>query len=275
MMPFRIPFAGEGEFFSPDSVLSHCYGALLPLFTTEEATVLRQLCREFKETVGNFPWEDDKTVIKGSVAGWRTCFPRARWANVRKVGEGCRTSPVVDTDFVYFVGLRRLCMAGCRSITDAAFVHLQGIHTLDICGCNQITDAAFEHLEGLFSLDMSGCKQASITDTAFVNLRGIHSLRMALCSQASITDAAFAHLTGIHSLSLFCCGQLTSAVFPHLQGIKRLNIGGCLQLTLADASLRDIEWLNMVGHSQAQVDQAVSLGFPVNQANTPPFATGF
>ena len=41
--PFRMPFAGEGEFFTPDSVLSHCYGALLPMFTTEEATTLRQL----------------------------------------------------------------------------------------------------------------------------------------------------------------------------------------------------------------------------------------
>ena len=42
VMPFRMPFAGDGEFFSPDSVLSHAYGALLPMFTTKEATVLRQ-----------------------------------------------------------------------------------------------------------------------------------------------------------------------------------------------------------------------------------------
>ena len=59
VMPFRIPFAGEGKFFTPDSVLSHCYGALLPMFTTKEATTLRQLCREFKSTVADFPWEDN------------------------------------------------------------------------------------------------------------------------------------------------------------------------------------------------------------------------
>ena len=47
MVPFRIPFAGEGEFFSPDSVLSHCKGALLPMFGTKEATWLRLLCKEF------------------------------------------------------------------------------------------------------------------------------------------------------------------------------------------------------------------------------------
>jgi len=83
-MPFRIPFAGEGELFTPDSVLSHCYGALLPMFTTKEATTLRQLCKEFKSTVADFPWEDEETVIKGSVAAWRACFSRARWANVRE-----------------------------------------------------------------------------------------------------------------------------------------------------------------------------------------------
>ena len=109
-LPFRMPFAGESEVWSPDSVLSHCKGALLPMFTTEEATVLRQLCREFKETVAEFPWEDEKTVIKGSVASWRACFPRARCANVTKGYwvAGPRKTPLVDADFVHFVGLRRL-----------------------------------------------------------------------------------------------------------------------------------------------------------------------
>ena len=96
-----MPFAGEGGFFSPDSVLSHCYGALLPMFDTKEATVLRQLCREFKGTVAEFPWEDEKTVIRGSVAAWRACFSRARWANVREYshfGDEGRRTPVVDAD---------------------------------------------------------------------------------------------------------------------------------------------------------------------------------
>ena len=96
-LPFRMPFAGESEVWSPDSVLSHCYGALLPMFDTAEALVLRQLCREFKTTVADIPWEDDETEIKGSVASWRACFPRARWANVshRDWGGG-RMTPVVD-----------------------------------------------------------------------------------------------------------------------------------------------------------------------------------
>jgi hypothetical protein len=243
-MPFLIPFAGEGEFFSPDSVLSHCYGALLPMFTTKEATTLRQLCREFKNTVADFPWEDEETVILGSVAGWRTCFPRARWANVMGMGfEGGRMTLVVDADFEHFVGLSRLDMRDCNSITDAAFVHLKGIHTLD----------------------MFLCSQATITDAAFVHLKGIHTLDMTYCSQTTITNAAFVHLEGIKSLSLWCCYQLTSAVFTHFKGVKRLNIGFCKQLNLTDDTLKGIEWLGMHEHSQEQIDKAVSLRYPVDQ----------
>jgi hypothetical protein len=246
-MPFRIPFAGEGEFFTPDSVLSHCYGALLPMFTTKEATTLRQLCREFKSTVADFPWEDEKTMIKGSVAAWRACFPRAKWANARQWnGRDGRFTPLVDADFVHFAGLRRLDMSWCTSITDAAFMHLKGIH----------------------NLNMAYCFQPTITNAAFVHLKGIHTLIMAFCSQASITDAAFVHLKGIHSLSLFRCTQLSRAVLAHLKGVKRLNIGDCAQLNLTDDPLKGIEWLGMYENSVAQVEMAESLGYPVDQGAT-------
>ena len=268
-LPFRMPFAGESEPWSPDSVLSHCSGALLPMFDTAEATVLRLLCKEFKETVAQFPWEDDKTVIRGSVAAWKACFPKARWANVRKDGEGGRKGPVVDADFVHFFGLKRLNMRMCTSVTDAAFVHLKGIHTLNMSFCRQssITDAAFVHLKGIHTLIMWSCWQPTITDAAFVNLKGIHSLNMAYCYQLTITDAAIAHLQGIHSLSLYACPQLTRAMLIHLKGIKRLNIGHCRQPTLTDDSLKGIEWLGMYHCSEAQVEQARSLGYPVDQIN--------
>ena len=92
-----MPFAGESEFWSPDSILSHVYGALLPMFTTKEATVLRQLCREFKDMVADFPWEDDKTEVKGSVAHWGACFPRARLAR--------REVSVRAGDAVFFINV--------------------------------------------------------------------------------------------------------------------------------------------------------------------------
>jgi hypothetical protein len=180
------------------------------MFTTKEATTLRQLCREFKSTVAGFPWEDERTVIKGSVAAWRACFSMARWANVEQYGRGRRT-PVVDADFVHFVGLRRLDMSQCTSITDAAFTHLKGIHTLKMYRCFQptVTDAAFVHLKGIHTLDMYGCRQSTITDAAFAHLKGIHSLSMAYCYQDTITDAAFAHLKGIHTLEMSFCDQAT------------------------------------------------------------------
>ncbi len=55
----------------------------------------------------------------------------------------------------------------------------------------------------------------------------------------------------------------TDAVFTYLKGVKRLNIGECFQLNLTDDSLKGIEWLNMDGHSQAQVEKAESFGYPV------------
>jgi hypothetical protein len=277
--PFRTPFAGEGELFSPDSILSHCYGALLPMFDTVEANTLRQLCREFKSTVADFPWEDDQTVIRGSVAAWRACFPRARWANVS--GWNRRRTPVVDADFVHFVGLRRLDMEGCTSITDAAFVHLKGIHTLRMSGCFQptITEAAFAHLKGIHTLDMTRCTQ--ITDAAFVHLKGIHTLSIEECCQDSITDAAFVHLKGIHSLSMFFCSLLniTDAAFEHLKGIHTLDMTNCWRITdaafkhltgihtltltycetLTDAAfshLKGIHTLNLHGCSQPSITDA-------------------
>jgi hypothetical protein len=80
-MPFRIPFAGEGESFTPDSVLSHCYGALLPMFNTKEAITLRQLCREFglgvKERGGvDFSAWGGKTLHFEVLHAWDTLFEK-------------------------------------------------------------------------------------------------------------------------------------------------------------------------------------------------------
>ena len=64
-----IPFAGnpidwvDGDDVSPDSVLSHAKGAFLPFFTTKDAIVLRQLCREFKDAVTEHKWRDEETKI--------------------------------------------------------------------------------------------------------------------------------------------------------------------------------------------------------------------
>ena len=144
-MPRVMLAGGKGH-----TLLAECAGALLQFFDTPAACALRLVCREFQAAVAAYPWEDRETVILGSIGGWRACFPRARFANVRfyQVLPGWRQTPVVDADFVHFVGLWELNMRGCEAVTDAAFVHLRGIRVLDMGNCNQptITDAGLAHL---------------------------------------------------------------------------------------------------------------------------------
>jgi hypothetical protein len=151
------------------------------------------------------PWEDMGTVIKGSIALWRACFPRARGANVMQYDDwenpNGRHTPVLDGDFVHFVGLRALNMCECTQVTDAAFVHLRGIERLNMSSCMQLTDAAFVHLRGIQELDMSCCSQATITDSGFAHLVGIQRLSIMDCHQATITDAALVHPRSIKVLT--------------------------------------------------------------------------
>ena len=163
----RITLAGG----SGRTLLAECPGALLQYFDTSEACVLRLVRREFQAAVAVHPWEDRETVILGSIGAWRACFPRARCANVRFDERGFperaarhRDAPVVDADFVHFVGLWELNMQGCRAVTDAAFAHLRGIRVLDMSCCSQptITDAGLAHLVGITRLHMQGADEASV-----------------------------------------------------------------------------------------------------------------
>jgi hypothetical protein len=201
------------------TILSIVGAVLLPMFSTREACTLRLLCREFTQAVREYQWEDKDTLIKGEIRLWRACFPRARAANVCSyLGPRYRRVPVVDADFVHFVGLRELNMAGCKEVTDAAFAHLAGIHTLNMCGCRQatITDAAFVHLKGIHTLNMRACFQATITDAAFVHLQGIHTLDMSWCSQDF--DEAFASsLAGVHELLMYDCSAQSIAAARKMQ----------------------------------------------------------
>jgi hypothetical protein len=262
-----VPLAGGGQ----ETLLSEVGFVLLPLFSTAEACALRLVCREFLAAVREHPWEDRGTVIQGSIAAWRACFPHACCANVQQwVLRGpTRAIPVVDADFVHFEGLRELYMASCRDVTDAAFVHLRGIHTLDMSGCCQltITDAAFAHLAGIQRLSIMWCDQATIIDAAFAHLRGIQLLNISWCTQ--LTDAAFVHLRGIHTLYMWYCHQsaITDAAFVHLRGIHTLVMEGCSQATITCATFAHLSGLHALGMSECRDVQkatARSLGLPVN-----------
>ena len=82
----RIPLAGGGQ----ETLLSEVGSQyLLPLFTTRDACALRLVCREFLAAVSEQPWEDRGAVIKGSIAAWRACYPRALCASVARKLLGC------------------------------------------------------------------------------------------------------------------------------------------------------------------------------------------
>ena len=172
-----VPLAGGGQ----ETLLSEVGFVLLPHFTTAEACALRLVCREFLAAVTEQPWADAATVIKGSVAAWRACFPRTLCANVCQntpMDAKYRSAPLGGADFAHLEGLRELNMEACRGVTDAAFAHLRGIHTLHMGSCSQggVTDAAFAHLAGIHTLDMSWCYQEGITDAAFAHPQAEYEL---------------------------------------------------------------------------------------------------
>jgi hypothetical protein len=246
--------------------------ALLGFFDSRTVLPLRAACKEARAAVAGHAWEDGVTLIRGSIAAWRACFPRARCANVTnfvQFNAPWRAVSVVDADFVHLAGLRELNMAGCSAVTDAAFAHLRGIHTLDMSYCNQpaITDAAFAHLVGIQRLSIWGCSQATLTDAAIVHLRGIQLLNMSLCRQ--LTDAAFVHLRGIHTLYMWRCDQSTisDAAFLHLRGIDTLVMDSCTQATLTGAAFAPlrggIRALGLYNSRPDLVAAARGLGLPV------------
>ena len=261
----RVTLAGD----QGRTLLAECPGALLQFFDTPQACALRLVCREFQAAVAAYPWEDRETVIKGSIGGWRACFPRARCANVRydEEDQDWRHTPVVDADFVHFVGLWELNMRGCTAVTDAALVHLRGIRVLDMSRCDQptITDAGLAHLVSIQKLSVAYCTQATLTDAAFAPLRGIRVLNMGRCRQ--LTDAAFAHLKGIHTLLMWFCHQptITDAALAHLKGIKCLVLYECnFPFTeVGLAHLKGITRLHMFGANAASIAAARDLGLPV------------
>jgi hypothetical protein len=261
----RITLAGG----SGRTLLAECPGALLQYFSMRQARALRLVRREFQAAVAAHPWEDRETVILGSIGAWRACFPRARCANVSMHdwdGGVVRRTPVVDADFIHFVGLWELNMRSCKVVTDAAFVHLRGIRVLDMTCCSQptITDAGLAHLAGIQKLCIWGCTRNTLTHAAFAPLRGIRVLNMGACPQ--LTDAAFVHLQGIHTLLMEYCAQptITDAALAHLKGIQCLVLRDCrIPFTeVGLAHLRGITRLHMRGADAATIAAAHALGLP-------------
>ena len=93
-------------YLSQRSVMSFLY--------EEDVLGLRAASRACKDAVAEHAWGDffsDTSVIKGSLASWRRCFPHATAAHL----EGHKT--VQDADLVHLHGVHKVCIDGCKQIT--------------------------------------------------------------------------------------------------------------------------------------------------------------
>ncbi|NDB85722.1 MAG: hypothetical protein EB127_23930, partial [Alphaproteobacteria bacterium] len=101
------------------TLLSTLHGAhrngegILCYLTTQDALALRLVNHESREAVSAFRWKDKNTRIRGSLAAWRACFPRAVWVN----------------------------LIGRKNITNDDLMHLANIEILTMytCSCTKIT----------------------------------------------------------------------------------------------------------------------------------------
>ena len=264
--------------------------ALFPLLSTRTACMLRLVCAELRGAVAEFPWEDGETPIKGSLAAWRACLPRARAANVRGSLSVRAHAPLRDEDLAHLAGCTQVFMRQSALVTDAGLAHLRGVEVLDIGHCPRITDAglahlrgsirslvldgnlgltsaAFEHLVGIWHLSMLGCSQPALGDAAFAPLRGtIRSLNMSMCDQPAITSAAFVHLVGIQSLDMSHCSQrtITDAALWPLRGVRTLNMRFCAQSDFTAQAfaglMPGLETLELGGASEDMLEAAREAG---------------
>jgi hypothetical protein len=88
-------------------------GGIFGFLTLQEALALRLVNHECRDAVSAFRWKDKNTIIRGSLAAWRACFPRAVWVN----------------------------LIGRKNITNNDLMHLANIEILIMynCGCTKIT----------------------------------------------------------------------------------------------------------------------------------------
>ncbi len=75
-------FAGGALPEGGTTLLHICARVLLPLLDSAAVLPLRASCREAAAATAAHEWQDCATLVRGRVAAWRACFPRALAANL-------------------------------------------------------------------------------------------------------------------------------------------------------------------------------------------------
>jgi hypothetical protein len=140
---------------------------MMPCFSTREACELRLVNKVIKNAVTAHPWADRETVVKGSLAAWRACFPHARAANMNHYDvceapnpAGLRVAPIPTEHYHHLSGLSYLSARGHPSFTDAALLHLGGsVQHLDISACMALSGSNMERVAGATKVVMLYCRE--------------------------------------------------------------------------------------------------------------------
>ena len=205
-------------------------GAILCFLRQDEALPLRTASRACCAAVAEHPWSDTGSRVRGSLAQWARCFPKARACNLSY------NQAFVDNDAALLQGVRTLDCSYCRGFTTAAFVHLRSLRALQMAYCSQpeLIDGIFTQLTRgqLRSLDMTGCKQLRSLE----GLEGIRSLRMSYVS--GVPEAQFAHVRGLRLLDASQCNLSDEALRLIGNGIEELDIENSRHVT--DAGLAQV-----------------------------------
>ena len=182
-----MPIALAGN--EQGTVLDRACNALLPLFTTAEACALRLVSQDFLAAVRKFPWDDKKTVIKGSIGAWHACFPHARAANLSHSNvyeapspAGLRAAGIPLEHIHYLSELRHLYVRGNPSFTDEALLRLGGsVQHLDIRGCMNLSGNHMERMAGAALVRMDFCRKAAFDAALAKGVKAVWTAAPGLC----------------------------------------------------------------------------------------------
>jgi len=236
------------------TILSVIYNELFRFFTTNNILPCRLVCREFKEIIENYPWNETNNVIKGNIYRWRMCFPMAKAINLNGMS---RKIQVTNEDIRILSGIKYINITYQKSITNSAFQCLTDAKCIIMNGCDQITDEAFINLPNLRRLEISYCY--NISNNIFKNLRNLKYLNIIDCQQ--ITDEAFQYIPNIIELNIGLCKNLTDNIFQYLKNIEALNLTDCIYLTPEIFKyLKNIKFLIINKCSDDLIEAAKELG---------------
>ena len=190
-----------------------CGAHVFSFFTTKTIRPLRTISHEFRQNVAGYLWKDG-THIKGSIQAWRTSFPFARQANLR------RRTDLTLQDMKLLQYIQDVDLSHCVQMTDEHIKYIRGARVVIVDGCPLLTNKSLFYLRGVNYLNISHNKR--ITDKGLPYVKGVYLLVLNGCPQ--ITDVGIRAVKGVQFLYLLDCHQITSNGLRALEPIAKAEV---------------------------------------------------